>query len=67
MPLALSDEQLSELRLTASTLPVALRSDLLKLVAGFLAVEGDITDAAFHRALHFAPDAVSPSCGFACG
>jgi hypothetical protein len=56
-PLSLTDQQLNEVKLTASTLPVELRGDLLKLIAGYLEFEGDLTSAgAFNRALQFALD-----------
>ena len=56
--LALNDQQLSELRATAATLPVELRTDFLKLIAGYMNVEGETTDAAFTRAYNFALDAL---------
>jgi hypothetical protein len=57
--LSLNDDQLSQLRSTAATLPLELRGDLLKLVAGFMQVEGDTASAAaFTRALAFAVDAL---------
>jgi hypothetical protein len=49
--LALTDDQLNQLRSTAATLPPELRGDLLKLVAGFMQLEGETSDAAFARAL----------------
>jgi len=58
--LALTDNQLNELDLTAATLPVELRGGLLKLVAGYMHVEGDVASAAsFDRALRFAVDNLS--------
>ena len=57
--LSLSDDQLNQLRSTAATLPVELRADLVRLVAGFMQVEGDVASAAsFGRALAFAVDAL---------
>jgi hypothetical protein len=52
--LALSDAQLAELKLAAGTLPVEMRTDLLRLVAAHMNIEGETTDAAFGRALAFA-------------
>jgi len=58
-PLSLSDDQLSQLRATAATLPVEQRGDLLKLLAGYLEFEGDLASAAaFNRAVSFALDAL---------
>jgi hypothetical protein len=55
--LSLTEPQLNELKLAAATLPLELRGDLLKLVAGFLEFEGDVASAAaFNRALTFAVD-----------
>ncbi len=55
--IGLSDQQLAELRLTAGSLPVELREDLLRLFAGFVELEGgEVTDGSFHRALAFALD-----------
>jgi hypothetical protein len=48
--LSLTDDRLSQLRSTAATLPVELRNDFLKLIAGYMNVEGETTDAAFVRA-----------------
>jgi hypothetical protein len=60
-PIALSDAQMHELKSTAATLPVDRRGDLLKLVAGFMQVEGDLASAdAFTRALTFALDQLHP-------
>jgi hypothetical protein len=59
-PLALSDLQLAKLRQAAAMLPVQMRSGLLQLVAGYLELEGDITDASFRRALAFALDNLPP-------
>jgi hypothetical protein len=57
--LALTDDQLSQLRATAATLPVEQRGDLLKLVAAHMELEGDLASAAaFNRALAFAVDAL---------
>ena len=57
--LALSDDQLSQLRSTAATLPVEERGELLKLVAAHLELEGDLASAAaFNRAVSFALDAL---------
>ena len=56
--LSLTDQQLKELKLTASTLPPELRGDLLKLIAGYMQLEGDETGGAFGRALAFALDAL---------
>jgi hypothetical protein len=52
--LSLTDDQLGQLRATAAT----LRNDLLKLIAGYMNVEGETTDAAFARAYSFALDAL---------
>jgi hypothetical protein len=38
----------------AGGLPVELRADLLRLLVAFLELEGEVTDAGFHRALNFA-------------
>ena len=58
-PLSLTDDQLSQLRSTAATLPPELRADLVKLIAGFIQLEGDEASAAgFERALRFALDAL---------
>jgi hypothetical protein len=55
--LALTDDQLSQLRSTAALLPVELRADLVRLVAGYMQLEGDLASAAaFNRALTFAVD-----------
>ena len=54
--IALSDNQMRELRACAATLPVELRSGLLQLIAGYLKAEGGLTDASFQRALAFALD-----------
>jgi len=66
-PLAFTDAQLNELRLAAATVPPAQRSDLLKLIAGFLEFEGDFNDASFSRALNWALSALpavnGPSVG----
>jgi len=54
-PLALSDEQLAELRQAAAALPVLLRDDFLRLIAAHLELEGGwVGDAAFARAIRFA-------------
>jgi len=54
-PLALSDEQLAELRQAAAALPVLLRGDFLRLIAAHLELEGGwVDDAAFARAIRFA-------------
>jgi hypothetical protein len=47
-----------ELRATAATLPVDVRNDFLKLIATYMNVEGESTDAAFARAYNFALDAL---------
>jgi hypothetical protein len=56
--LSLTNDQLNQLRSTAATLPVELRNDFLKLIAGYMNVEGETTDAAFTRAYNFALDAL---------
>jgi hypothetical protein len=43
---------MGELRHAAAALPVALRSGLLQLVAGYLQVDGDTTDASFPARWH---------------
>jgi hypothetical protein len=58
--LAFNDDQLTQLRSTAAMLPVELRTDLVRLVAGFMQVEGDLASgASFDRALRFAVDNLS--------
>jgi hypothetical protein len=57
--LSLTDDQLSQLHSTGATLPAELRGDLLKLIAGYLEFEGELSDGAFARALRFALDALS--------
>jgi hypothetical protein len=52
--LSLTDVQLRELQLAAGSIPVELRSDLLRLVAAHMNIEGDCTDGAFSRALRWA-------------
>jgi hypothetical protein len=61
-PLALSNEQMRELRLAASSLPVHMRSGLLQLLAGTL--QGRPNDAAFQQALSAALAAL-PACDHA--
>ena len=62
-PPALSDAQLDELRQSASVLPVELRGALLELLAGYLELDdGELSDAAFTRALASAMD-VLPAYG----
>jgi hypothetical protein len=54
-PLRLSDDQLNDLRAAAVPLPVEQRAGFLRVIAGYLALEGgDLDDAAFRRALAFA-------------
>jgi hypothetical protein len=56
---ALTDDQLTELKLVASRLPRALRGDLLRLIVGYLQLEGDeASDPAFARAVNFALSAL---------
>jgi hypothetical protein len=59
--LRLSDDQLTQLRATASTLALERRHDLLRLIAGYLEFEGESTEAAFSRALAFALDTLPPN------
>ena len=59
--LRLSDDQLTQLRATASTLALEQRHDLLRLIAGYLEFEGESTEAAFSRALAFALDTLPPN------
>jgi hypothetical protein len=56
--LRLTDNQLTELRLAAAPLPVEARSAFLRTVAGYVALEGDLNEGSFHRALRFALDAL---------
>jgi hypothetical protein len=57
--LSLTDQQLSELKLTASTLPLPLRAGLLELLAGYLASNRP-DDAAFQCALSAALATMRP-------
>jgi hypothetical protein len=57
--LALTDQQLNELKVTASTLPIELRGDL-----AHLELEGDLASAAaFAHALRFGLDALTTVTG----
>ena len=56
--LSLTDQQLEELKLAAATLPVEDRAGLLKLIVGYMHLQGDPTDGAFKRALGWALDAL---------
>jgi hypothetical protein len=57
-PLSLTDDQMNQLRATAASLPLDQRTHLVKLVAGFIQLEGDAASAGtFSRALRFAVEA----------
>jgi hypothetical protein len=67
--ISFNDDQLNQLRATAASLPLDQRTHLVRLVAGFMQVEGDLASSAtFARALRFAVDSVhSRNEGTACG
>jgi hypothetical protein len=64
VPIGFSDHQFRELRLAAGSLPVESRAEIVRLVLGFLELEGSgTTDGAFSRATRFALDAcIARSC-----
>ncbi len=63
--LAFTDNQLAELRQAAAMLAPALRSEFLRMVVGFLEVEGAVTDAAVRRAIAFAVEQAASGASMA--
>jgi hypothetical protein len=57
--LSFNDGQIGQLKASVAMLPPELRADLVRLVVGFMEVEGDLASpAVFDRALRFALDSV---------